>query len=62
MQKRPNLKSQKGQVVVEYVLLLIVLVSVASILVKGLVGRTGEPGVVIQTWSGLLTTIAQDTP
>lgn len=54
--------NNRGQAVIEYVLLLVVLVSIALVIVGGLVGRTGEPGVVIKAWSGLLTTIAQDYP
>jgi hypothetical protein len=55
-------KNQRGQVVVEYVLLLIVLIAVAAALMKGLVGTQDNKGAVLKTWSGLLTTIAEDIP
>lgn len=55
--------SQSGQVLVEYVLLLIIVVSVASIIVGGMVGRSEDsPGVVIRAWTSILGTIAADLP
>lgn len=54
--------TESGQVVVEYVLLLIVLVSIGFIIVNGLVGRGSEPGAVIRSWNLVLNVIAQDLP
>jgi hypothetical protein len=50
-----------GQVVVEYVFLLIFAVMIASLAVKGCVKRSeDEPGSVIVYWDGLLKTIGKD--
>ena len=56
-------RNQRGQIVVEYVLILIVLVTIAGTLVKGIVGRGEDnPGMVIRVWNNLLVTIATDLP
>ncbi len=62
MSIRQVINNDRGQVVVEYVLLLIVLVSVATTIVGSLIGSTGNPGTVIKAWNSLLLTIAQDLP
>ncbi len=51
-----------GQVVVEYVILLMVAVAVSSLAVKSCVRRTegDEAGSVIVYWDGLLKTIGRD--
>ena len=55
--------NQNGQVVVEYVLLLIVAVSLALIMTRLMVRRDpGDPGFVIRAWQQILTEIAQDQP
>lgn len=62
MTKKNQLKNQKGQVMVEYILILVILISIATVIVSGLVGRGDNPGFVITTWNSLLETIAQDLP
>ncbi len=62
MRSRSVLKNQDGQVIVEYVLLLIALISIAFIITGGLIGTGGEPGFIVKTWSGVIKTIAQDLP
>lgn len=57
-----QLKNQRGQVIVEYVLLLIILITIAFVIVGGLIGNGGEPGTVVKTWRGVLKTIAEDNP
>ncbi len=55
------LRSERGQIVVEYILLLLVVVAVAAAIVKGLASRSkDDPGVIIQTWDGLIKTIGND--
>jgi hypothetical protein len=57
-------KRNQGQIVVEYVLLLVVTVSIAVLLTKGLIGRNPDDlesnGVMIQKWEQLRNAIAQD--
>lgn len=56
-----SLRSDRGQVVVEYVLLLIVSVTLAFIIAKFMVGRDpGNPGFVIKTWQGIVQEIGRD--
>ena len=51
-------KQRNGQVVIEYILLLVVSVLIATILI-GFVDETKD-GILFQKWRNLLTTIAQD--
>ncbi|WII72315.1 hypothetical protein QJS83_00345 [Bdellovibrio sp. 22V] len=56
-------KGQSGQIVVEYVLLLVIAVSVAALLVSQLVSRSeDDPGVLTAKWQSILTTIGEDVP
>lgn len=57
-QRRLN---QKGQIVVEYVLLLVVIVGVAMILIGGIVSRDeDDPGFLIEKWQEINETIGSD--
>ncbi|MEN0059097.1 MAG: hypothetical protein AAGB31_09695 [Bdellovibrio sp.] len=57
------MKNQKGQIVVEYVLLLVIAVSVSALLMSQLVSRnTEEPGVLVSKWHSILQVIGSDTP
>ena len=52
---------EKGQLVVEYVLLLFIVVFISGLLSKGLVGRRdGSSGVIINKWGQILETVGQD--
>ena len=55
---RTFIKQRKGQIVIEYILLLVVSVLIATILI-GFVDET-KNGILFQKWRSLLTTIAQD--
>lgn len=56
-----NLKSSSGQFVVEYVLLLVVVITIGMIISKQLVSRNEEsPGFLIDKWNNILTTIGAD--
>ncbi len=59
-----NLRSNRGQVLVEYLLLMVIAVSMASFLIKKLVGRGdgASQGMVIQQWDKILKTIGNDLP
>ncbi len=56
-------QSEKGQIVVEYVLILIVAVTVALMISSGLVSRNSDsPGVLTEKWRSLIEFIAADVP
>ena len=56
-------QSEKGQIVVEYVLLLVIAVTLALLLANGLVSRDSEsPGVITQKWRSIVEFIAADVP
>ncbi len=56
-----NLRNQGGQLVLEYVLLLVVVVSLAEIIVKGLISREqNEPGAIIKVWDTIIKKIGSD--
>jgi len=61
----PN-KSQRGQVIVEYVLLLTIAVTLAMIVITSLVKRDGDDpensGALIKQWQGLQRQIGEDLP
>ncbi len=60
--ERPKKRQRgRGQVVVEYVFLLIFAVAIAGMAIKGCVKRSeDEPGSMIAFWDGILRTIAKD--
>lgn len=54
-------KNQKGQILLEYILLIVIVVAIAQALMSELVQRTpGNQGVVIKTWIGVSEIIAND--
>lgn len=63
---RPRFRSKlnhRGQVLIEYILLLVIVVSCAGILMKALVSReTGKQGMVIKAWDGIIKAIGNDLP
>lgn len=60
---RDSLKNRKGQVVVEYVLILFVAVSCAAFLTEALIDRDPtEPGKIISAWNKILSVIGNDLP
>ncbi len=57
----PRLASTAGQVVLEYILLLVVSVGVATVLTKQLVSRDPDsPGIITSAWGQINTAIASD--
>lgn len=57
------IKNQRGQIVVEYVLLLIVTVALASLIVAQIAKRDPDnPGLVVGRWHQLLQFIGSDLP
>ncbi len=62
---RPHLYNQSGQILVEYILLLLIAVSCAMILTTSLVGRrsdVNDSGVLIKSWHKIITAIGNDLP
>ena len=58
---KPNQWAGKGQIVVEYILLLVIGVGLATLLIALLVNRNPEsPGVVIQKWNSIIRMIGVD--
>jgi hypothetical protein len=60
-----SLNSQRGQILIEYILLLLIGITIALILSKKLTGYSDEPddrGVVIKRWIRIWDSIGKDTP
>lgn len=56
-----NVKNERGQVAVEYVLLLVVGVVIWLLLVRGLASRNPDsPGLAVQKWQEIINVVAQD--
>lgn len=56
-------RKSSGQVIVEYVLLLLISVSIAALVIRQLGSRDpDEPGLIIVKWQQVLQAIAKDLP
>jgi hypothetical protein len=61
MKNRLRKIGKTGQAIVEYILLLVIAVSIAAFLVRSLVSRNeDQPGIIINVWQSVLTTIGVD--
>jgi len=59
--KKPRGQSSSGQIVVEYVLLLMIGVTIAMLLVSEVVSRNpDDPGFLMAKWHQIIQTIGQD--
>lgn len=57
------LSRQTGQVVIEYVLLMVILASIGAVIMRSFASRNAdEPGLIVAKWNKLLQTVAQDNP
>ncbi|MBC7420018.1 MAG: hypothetical protein H7328_04755 [Bdellovibrio sp.] len=61
------LNNQTGQILVEYLLLMVIAIACATILTKSLVGRGSEgsksgQGMIIKQWDRILHVIGNDIP
>lgn len=57
------LKSRSGQVVIEYVLLMVLMAGIGAFIVRQFVSRNSdEPGLLVAKWNQILQVIAQDNP
>ncbi len=58
---KSNRRGERGQIAIEYVLILVVAVTIAVTLTKGLVNRDPQdPGLIIQSWVNILSTVGKD--
>lgn len=60
-----NISNNRGQILVEYMLLLLIAVAAATILTSQLVGkRTSEEdsGILIKSWNKIIRSIGNDLP
>lgn len=58
-----TLKNNKGQILVEYLLLMVIAVGCATLLTKALISRgDSDQGMIIRAWDGILKNIANDQP
>lgn len=57
-----SLRGEGGQIIVEYLLLLVAGVGIAMLITTMMVSRNPEnPGFLIQKWMSIITTIGHDT-
>ena len=57
------MKSQSGQAVIEYVLILVVGVAMAALITRALVSRNAEnPGIITGQWYRMNQVVAEDLP
>ncbi|WP_413586859.1 hypothetical protein [Bdellovibrio sp. HCB274] len=55
--------NKRGQIVVEYVLLLVIATGVAALLVSQLVSRNADdPGALTAKWQSILNAVGSDVP
>jgi hypothetical protein len=56
-------KSKSGQVLVEYLLLMVIAIGCSALLTKKLVTRDpSQPGIITNAWNRLLINIGRDVP
>lgn len=61
--KKKKREAQRGQLIIEYVLLLTVVTFLASQIISLMIGQGATPdeqGIVVQKWSAVITAIAAD--
>lgn len=57
------MRNKRGQVIVEYLLIMVLMVAIAAALTKRLVGRSeSDQGVIVRAWSRIITAIGNDLP
>ena len=57
-----SVSNQRGQILVEYLLLMVIAVACSTILTKQLIDRGSNPGIIIKNWNSILKTLANDVP
>lgn len=59
------MRNKRGQVIVEYLLIMVLMVAIAATLTKKLVGRGDDDssqGVIVKSWSRMIKVIGNDLP
>ncbi|WP_374074291.1 hypothetical protein [Bdellovibrio bacteriovorus] len=57
------MNNNRGQIVVEYVLLLVIAVGIAALLTSRLVSRNADdPGILVAKWHSILQVVGDDVP
>lgn len=58
------MRNRRGQVIVEYLLIMVLVVAIAAMLTKRLVGRGDDEnqGVIVRSWSRMIKAIGNDLP
>lgn len=62
-QKAKSKTDEKGQLIIEYVLLLTMVTVLAGILISGMIGQSDDPasqGLIVRKWSQVVQAIASD--
>lgn len=54
------MRNKRGQVVVEYLLIMVLMVAIAATLTKKLVGRGDDSGVIVKAWSRMIKAVGND--
>ena len=58
---QPQLRHDSGQIIIEYVLLLVVAITIAALVTKAMISSDqGNPGFVLTTWSKVIQAIGAD--
>lgn len=57
------IRDRRGQLVIEYILLLVIAVTIGAILVRGLVNRSeNSPGIVVERWKKIQAEVGEEIP
>ncbi len=58
------MRNRRGQVIVEYLLIMVLVVAIAAMLTKKLVGRGEDEnqGVIVRSWSRIIKAVGNDLP
>lgn len=61
---KPFLKNNRGQILVEYMLLMVIAVGIATFLTKAFIGRGEDAnrGMIIKQWDKIITILGNDLP
>ncbi len=60
---KSNRKKNNGQVLVEYLLLMVIAIGISTMLTKKLISRSdSETGIIVDAWDRILTQIGRDVP
>lgn len=60
---KQSFANRSGQVVIEYILLMVVMAGIGAFIVRSIVSRNAdEPGLIVAKWNQILQVIANDNP